>query len=92
MAHQLPKLVALSSPLACQCHTHSKKTLFQNINIFRGPLLAHQLPKSVALALPLACQCHTHGKKAIGPTVAAEIGPTDIPMLGQRLHSLWVVG
>ena len=27
-----------------------KNTLFQNINILRGPLLAHQLPKSVAVA------------------------------------------
>ena len=53
--------------------------------------MPHQLPKSVALSLPLACQCHTHSKKATGPTVAANVGSTDIPMLGQRLHALWVV-
>ena len=36
--------------------------------------------------LPVACQCQTDiasaGQKAIGPTVAANIIPTDMPMLG----------
>ena len=30
-----------------------KSTLFQNINILRGPLLAHQLPKSVSFIIGL---------------------------------------
>ena len=46
--------------------------------------------------LPVACHCQTDiasaGQKAIGPTVAATVGPTDMPMLGQRLHAIWVVG
>ena len=43
-----------------------------------------------------ACQCQTNlastGQKAIGLTVAANVRPTDMPMLGQRLHAIWVVG
>ena len=28
----------------------------------------------------------------IGPTVTASVRPTDMPMLGQRLQAIWVVG
>ena len=45
--------------------------------------------------LPVACQCQTDkassGQKAIGPTVATNVGPTYMPMLGQSLHAIWVV-
>ena len=50
---------------------------------------------SASKILPVACQCQTNiasaGQKAVGPTVAANVGPTDMPMLGQRLHAIWVV-
>ena len=46
--------------------------------------------------LPLACQCQTDiastSQKAIGLTVAANVRPTDMPMLRQHLHAIWVVG
>ena len=46
--------------------------------------------------LSVACQCQTDiasaGQKAIGPTMATNIGLTDMPMLGQCLHAIWVVG
>ena len=46
--------------------------------------------------LPVACHSQTDiataGPKAIGPTVAATVKPTDMPMLGQCLHAIWVGG
>ena len=64
-----------------------------------GPLVANilvMLYYSGSKSLPVACQCQTNvasaGQKASGPTVAANVGPTDMPMLGQRLHAIWVVG
>ena len=51
---------------------------------------------SASKILPVACQCQTDiacaGQKAIGTTVAAIVGPTDMPMLGQHLLVIWVVG
>ena len=51
---------------------------------------------SASKILQVAYQCQTDiasaAQKAIGPTVAANVGPTDMPMLGQRLHAIWVVG
>ena len=51
---------------------------------------------SASKILPVSSQCQTNiesnGQKAVGPTVAANVGPTDMPMLGQRLHAIWVVG
>ena len=51
---------------------------------------------SASKILPVACQCQTDiasaSQKGNGPTVAANVGPTDMPMLGQRLHAIRVVG
>ena len=47
---------------------------------------------SASKILPVASQCQTNiastGQKAVGPTVAANVGPTDMPMLGQHLHAI----